>query len=318
MSILRYEDINWSVPVLFSHDEYILSISSLMKRLDLRNPITYAYGMVPSLWTGGRYSQKLTQDKEKISELLKMVINAGSVPTFTFSKYNITQEELGDEFCNWLLDFGVENNCNFIMTSDLLYNHIKSKYPNAKCVASVLKPIFELELQNLSETDYYNMLLEKFDRVVVRPEYSLKTLLTDYQKISDISRIEVLVNQVCVQNCTYAQKEHLFIPESDWSIFNNKPIEKNTYCPRVNITDTQGLKGHLKIPTLMFTEEEMDNLVYNIGIKNLKLQGRNYSPIDNTRMINNYLFENIGEFQNITPIIWGQCEEIKRKGVLPV
>lgn len=316
MNILKYKNVNWSVPVLFSHDEYILAVSDVMQRLELKNPITYAYGMVPSLWTGGRLSSVLTQDKTKIKEHLKIVLNANTIPTFTLSRYDIQPEELNDDFCNWLLDFGVENNCNFIMTSDILYNHIKSRYPNAKCVASVLKPIYELKNQNLSETDYYNKLLDKFDRVVVRPEYSLKTLLSDYEKISDILKIEVLVNQICIPDCPCAIEEHLTIPKSDWNRFKNQDEIKNISCPRSKIIENEGEKGNLSFPTLIHTEQEIDNLVFNIGIRNLKLQGRNYDFTSNIRLVNNYLFENIGEFQNISPIIWGNCIEIKQKGVL--
>lgn len=316
MSILKYPQVSWSLPVLFSNDEYIIAVSELMKRLSLKNPITYAYGMVPSLWTGGRHSKIMSQDKIFIKSLLSKVIEAGSVPTFTLSRYDIRKDELDDEFCNWLLDFGVENNCNFIMTSDVLYKYIKSRYPNAKCVASVLKPIYELDLQTLPETDYYNMLLDKFDRVVVRPEYAKSTLLEDYDKISDMSRIEVLINQICVHNCTFAQKEHLHIPKSDWTNFKKENPLEPTFCPRNHLTETKGLKGHLSVPSLMFSEEEVNNLVNNLGIKNLKLQGRNYSPLVNTRMINNYLFENIGEFQVVSPVIWGRSEEIRRRGVV--
>lgn len=318
MSIIKYPNVNWSVPVLFSNDEYILSVSSVMKRLNLPNPLTYTYGMVPSLWTGGRHSSKPSQDRIRISQLLKMVISANSIPTFTVTKYDIPKEDLNDDFCNWLLDFGVENNCHFIMTSDLLYNHIKSRYPHAKCVASVLKPIYELEKQSLSETDFYNMLLDKYDRVVVRPEYAKDLLLKEYDKLSDISRIEVLVNQICIPNCPVAIAEHLNIPISDWCAFNKIEYNKKTECPKDKLEQTKGAKIHLSTPSLMFTEEEINNLVYNLGIKNLKLQGRNYKKFNNTRIINNFLFENIGEFQNISPLIWGTCENIIQRGALPL
>ena len=318
MSIIKYPEVKWSIPVLFSNDEYILSVSRVMKRLGLPNPLTYTYGMVPSLWTGGRHSSVRTQDKKIISHVLEKVIEAGSIPTFTMSRYDIEESELNDEFCNWLLDFGVAHGCNFIMTSDLLYNHIKSRYPEAKCVASVLKPIYELDKQSLSETDFYNMLLDKFDRVVVRPEYSLDTLLKDYDKLSDLSKIEVLVNQVCVPNCKVAIEEHLSIPKADWSEFNNEKFEVKTVCPRSILEKNKSKRVHLDYPTLMFTEEQINNIVYNIGIKNLKLQGRNYRKFDTTTMINNYIFENIGEFQNISPLIWGTSEKIKETGVLVV
>lgn len=318
MSVIKYPDVNWSIPVLFSHDEYVLAVSSVMKRLNLPNPITYAYGMVPSAWTGGRYSAQKTQDKNALSRILRLILDCGSIPTFTFSRYDIEEIELYDEFCNWLLDFGVEHGCNFIMTSDLLYNYIKSRHPSAKCVASVLKPIYELKDYSHSETDFYNMLLDKYERVVVRPEYSKDLLLKEYDKLSDISRIEVLINQVCIPNCPKAIEEHLNIPKSDWRRFMNMEDIEIVKCPRGQLEDTKGMKIDLEIPSLMYTEEEIDNLVYNLGIKNLKLQGRNYNPVSNTRIINNYLFENIGEFQHVTPLIWGACDKFKELGVLPL
>lgn len=321
MSILRYPDVNWSLPLLFSNDEYINSVAITMKRLNLKNPITYAYGMVPSLWTGGRISKYKTQDFSKIEASLNFVLSLGTTPVFTLSRHDIEKDDLNDEFCNRLLDFGVESGCEFIISSDLLYNHIKDRHPQAKCVASVLKTIFEREtIENFNELNFYNQLLDKYERVVVRPEYGKTDLLKDYDKLKDLSKIEVLVNQICVWNCTYATTEHTYIPKKDWTLYNK---EKNREqfedkddeptCPRREMTKRIGPKANLTAPHLMYSEEEMNNLVYNLKIKNLKLQGRNYHEVENTRMINNYIFNGIGEYQNVLPIVLGNCERSRNE-----
>ncbi|MBQ9688755.1 hypothetical protein IJV79_03870, partial [bacterium] len=54
----------------------------------------------------------------------------------------------------------------------------------------------------------------------------LKTLLEDYTKLIDISKIEVLINQICVPNCPMAIKEHLHIPKSDWCQFTNQEVKE--------------------------------------------------------------------------------------------
>lgn len=294
-NVIKYKNADWTLPLLFSYDAYIIAMSKLAKELKIKNPINYAYGMIPSKWTGGRISKYKTQDKKAIEKHLLKVINAGTTPLFTFSKYLIEKEDLDDEFSNWLLDFGYEHNCQFIISNDLLYDHIKSKYPNAKCVASVLKFVFELEeILKIGETEYYNSLMDKYERIVLRPEYSRKKLLKHLNEIKDLSKVEVLINQVCINNCKEAIREHSSIPVSD---YEGKPASA-VFCPFDSYRRKFGLEKAFLIGNC-YEKTEVDAMVEN-GITHLKLQGRNYLKEAIFGVIGGHVFESVGNYSEIS------------------
>ena len=90
-------------------------------------------------------------------------------------------------------------------------DHIKNKSPKTEVVASILKSIYRFQGSEKieeptveAETAWYNKLLKEYDIVVVRPEYSKSVLTKNPELIDDISRIEVLINQICISNCPNA------------------------------------------------------------------------------------------------------------------
>ncbi len=294
-NVIKYKNADWTLPLLFSYDAYIIAMSKLAKELKIKNPISFAYGMIPSKWTGGRISKFRTQDKKAIEKHLKRIIEAGITPLFTFSKYFIEKDDLNDEFSNWLLDFGYEHNCQFIISSDLLYNHIKNKYPNAKCIASVLKFVFELEnVLKIGETEYYNSLMDKYERIVFRPEYSRKKLLKHLNEIKDLSKVEVLINQVCINNCQEAIKEHTSIPVSDYER-TKAPL---LFCPFESYRNKYGLEKAFLVGNC-YEKSEVDAMVEN-GITHLKLQGRNYHKESIFGVIGGHVFESVGNYSEIS------------------
>lgn len=317
MSIIKYPEVNWSIPALFSRDEYILSVSNVMERLGLKNPITSAYGMVPSVWTGERLSEKRTQQKDKIESLLYKIIEKGIIPEFTLNSLNIKQEDLSDEFCNWLLDFGVEHGCGFIIASDLLYEYIKSRYQNAKCIASRFYTLSELTKGEKSEIEIYNLLLDKFDKVEVRAEYVKDKLLKGEVELSDVSRIEITVNNLCIPNCSIALQEAIEVSLIDYKQYIGDDEVNELKCLKNKIIES-GNYNQLLSDSLLLDNKEIDKLVNNYGIKNLRLSSDYYTYITFIRVMNNYLFNNIGEFQNVSPLIWGTCENIIQRGLVKI
>ncbi|MCQ2788837.1 MAG: hypothetical protein MJ229_00520 [bacterium] len=296
-NVIKYKNVDWTLPLLFSFDAYIIAMSKVAKELKIKNPITFAYGMMPTKWTGGRISKYRTQDKKAIEKHLKKVIEAGTTPLFTFSKYFIEKEDLNDEFANWLLDFGYEHNCQFIISSDLLYDHIKSKYPDAKCIASVLKFVFELEkVLETGETEFYNSLIDKYERIVLRPEYSRRRLLKHLNDIKDLSKVEVLINQVCINNCKEAIREHSNIPISDYD--ENAKSQVGVFCPFEAYRRKNGLEKAFLVGNC-YEKSEVDAMVEN-GVRHLKLQGRNYEKNSIFGMIGGHLFDSVGAYSEIS------------------
>ena len=166
----------------------------------------------------------------------------------------------------------MEHNARFIVSSDILKDYIKKKKPDAVVVGSILKSIYRFQGPNKieeptveAETAWYNKLLKEYDIVVVRPEYSKSVLTKHPELIDDISRVEVLINQLCISNCPNAP-----LHGSVLANLHKDPTKKDNrmFCYKH--------KYQLKQQYYMnsaHTSEDVKKLV-DSGVRQLKLQGR--------------------------------------------
>ena len=260
-NLLRYQNIKWSMPMLFSHMMLYPVLKELNGNLDT---IAYSYGSVKSKWSGGRPSVFTISNLSLIDAILNKNIEYGVTPVFTFTNEYIDKEILKDKFCNELLKIIAEKNCQIIVSNDLLFDYIKDTYPDIKLVASIIKSNIT-KIQNIDEATHINNLLKKYDRVVVRGEYIIKK--KDTSLINDVSRVELLLDQDCICDCTNADKHYKIYTdyENDKISFDMLKQEQDMLCP----------KERLKTRTNSLTEEEINYAISN-GIRNFKLQGRTW------------------------------------------
>lgn len=207
-NILKYDSaIIWSLPCFFQYEPMIGTLSQTIKRIE---PDTIfnseAYGAPASVWTGEMIPdvyQKL--DENTLETVFEYHNEINSTPVYTFTKTQISKEDLQNQYANFILDFSLKNNAKFLVYSDELKNHIKEKKSDAFIIASSTKAIEKFQGKNLpfeQEAQFYNDLLKEYDRIALRPEFVKNALLKDFSLIDDISKIEVLINYPCVSNCT--------------------------------------------------------------------------------------------------------------------
>ena len=265
-------DIEWNIPGLFVFDYSVCYAISTLKEIGIDIPKINLYGSPRCVWQGGRGSfvRHELSDKQ-IERGLSYVKNHGLTPTFTFTRYNFEESYLKDSYANLILDIALEQQSRFIVANNLLREHIKSKKENAVIISSILQPIFEFQQpHNLGkvsfeeETEFYNELLKKYDVVVVRPEYSLKINKSNYKLISDISRIEVLINQLCGFNCPKAIAHYSNLENEELS----KESSTNFKCAQYNTP----LKEIIKNSTI-HPKSKVQELL-KLGVKHLKVHGR--------------------------------------------
>ena len=146
------------------------------------------------IWGGGRVGFG-DADPCEVASLMK---EYGISSCLTFSNSLLTEEHLSDKKCNDLCALfekngGVQN--GIIVYSDLLLNHIKSKYPSFYFVSSTTKVITEFDrfVEELDRPDY---------RFVV-PDFRLNK---DLEKLNALSsekkkKVEFLCNECCWFDC---------------------------------------------------------------------------------------------------------------------
>lgn len=264
---VKHPNAEYVMPFLFNIGFFISALNELLK--NEHNPIKYVYGTLHSEWSGGRPSPMAISDLEQIDKYIEHLTKMNLVPTFTFTNLSITKQSLKNEYCNQLLDIGVKHGCHFIVASDMLYNHIKSRYKNALMVCSVVVPSIKFKKIFFNETKFYNEMLKKYEIVVVRPEWTLENLENISKLVSDVSRIEVLVNQSCAYNCPNVEKHYKIIGELEHGKISNEKYTKiwTGFCPNQKAAEKQR--------SLIIDDEKIEKLL-DQGITKIKLQGRTY------------------------------------------
>ncbi len=296
-NILRYPDVEWSLPLLFHFEPVFGVLCRQLEAAGLEPPKANIYGSPACAWTGGRppsiYDKFNKKTLKKVFEYIKYF---GGSPALTLTCPSVTKAELDDPYCNMIMETAFEANAHFIIFDDKLRDYIKNKNPDAYVVASVVKSFFKFqdpasmkaEITD-EETEYYNKLLKEYDMVVVRPEYS-KFFLADHpDAIDDISRVEVLINQPCILYCP-KEREH----QQSYQYIKLHPDVNYHFdaCPLKKLTLAQIVDGKHTCP---HTTEEVNRLL-KVGVKRLKVQGREQaaSLVETLAMVSNQIIKQTG------------------------
>lgn len=271
---IKYQNIEYVMPFMFCNDLYIPLLAEFFKEEE--NPVKQVYGTLQTMWAGGRVTELLPTKIGTINAYLAKLSKYNIAAAFTFSNYFLNDEEVNDELSNQILDITSQYNCYYIVSSEKLYKHIKKRYPNAKMVCSVVIPFIKRLEGTFKETEFYNKMLDKYEIVVVRPEWTIENADNINNIISDPNRLEVLINQPCEYNCPNAKRHYNLLVQ-----WGQKKITEEYLSEQEDL-----FCGARKLNSkpLMFDNSLMQKLI-NQGIKKYKLQGRT-ADFD-------YLFEDI-------------------------
>lgn len=270
------ESVRWQIPSLFNNDLPALVLMETLTRVyeDCPYiPIDSAYGSMESKWNGGRNTIRKF-DSEDFNYFVNYYNSFAISCAMTFSNYHITEDDLYSENENEVLEtLSVFEDNIAIVSSDLLYDYISSKYPNVLLESSVLKPVYEHP--DYDETpDYYNDLAERFSKVVVRPEWLVND---DFMKeLYPKEKFVLMVNQTCVPCCEKARDHYDF--------YVGMGIDP--HCSKVYM-DTCSIDYY-----------RMRELI-EMGFTEFKLQGRNITSSDFLNMLCSYVFEPTGDIQTV-------------------
>ncbi|MBQ9246697.1 hypothetical protein IJ182_10570 [bacterium] len=306
---IKYPNIEYVMPFLFNNDIFIPILNELLK--DEINPIKYVYGSIQSAWAGGRPAVLPISRLTTIDKYLSKFAKYNITPVLTWTNRNLDNDILNDEFSNELLDIVVKNNCNIIIASDKLYTHIKSRYKNAKLVASVIAPSILHFSSDFDETKYYNQMLEKYEVVVVRPEWTINNIDNIDKLLTAPNRIEVLINQVCVPNCPYAKEHYELIEKAVTNKISQEELNSKwtNFCPREKVERNENVPDNIQTHSLFFDDNIMNKLITQ-GVTKYKVQGRGNSFDEIAKTLHAFLFNNNYSLEEITNVLYKICTNL--------
>lgn len=260
----------YNIPGIFLCSKLIYLFMDMVEgKFGYKLPIKYIYGASPLLrWNGGRLvlnyydSEFSLKDTEK--ELLRAV-ERGITPLLTFSNTHIDNAyDLADEKCNEVLTIINEIEGGVIVTSELLYEYIKEKFPNVKVHASVIKTAYT---ENRDES-YYSLLSDKYDSFVIHPDDNFDiNLLKNLPK----KNAEIIINERCYYKCEMRKMHYDSISDEQINYSSNSWKNENFLQNCVAIPENK--QSFSKKRNISLTTSEVKKL-HNLGYNLFKIQGR--------------------------------------------
>ena len=203
------ERVSWKVPALFDNDWTALTLARELSSVLGKPLFSTAYGCPACAWAGGRMCRVTeSPDEATLRQHFEAYLKVGSRCAFTFSRPDAGRFA-DDPYCNMLLGLIDEYGGQAIVVDDALARHIRATRPDVVLVASNNRAVLDRwkGFGGMDEADYYRNLLETYDEVVVRVETMLDDEMT--RQLADIAdRVQVIVNQLCAKECSYAP-EHI-------------------------------------------------------------------------------------------------------------
>lgn len=265
----------------------MLSIGSLMSHENVffewlsdnnkHGYVTSVYGSIPCKFQSGRCVNHLKEfNIDNFISVIKKYNSFGIKVYLTFSRYNLSEEDLKDEKSNMILS--ELNNISsvikngVIISNDSLLKLIKNSYSNLICISSILKPTYESTFWKNDDPDYYNSLCNIYDYVVVNPA---KIIDSEFRaQLNQKEKIIILKNSRCQKNCPLAVQHYESQNLFDDAVISGETgeAEKNA----MSLITRKCSELHDPLNTQFISNSKMMEL-YNEGFKNWKLDGREYS-----------------------------------------
>ena len=241
--------------------------------------ISAIYGTFPgAIWNGGRIINGGASIQE-IEEVTKSFNETGIPIRFTFTNCLIEKEHLNDRQCNLIMDIANNGLNEVLVTSPLLEDYLRNKYPNFKYLSSTTKCIVnENEIKEESNKYYLTVL-----------DYR-KNIDFDFLKsLKNPDKYELLINAYCSPNCKRRTEHYEQISRNQL-----KNQFEYFFCEDAKPTFYESLKW----PTVIKANDLYNIYNKELGFKHFKVEGRTSHIID---VIASYVYYLIKpEYQEVT------------------
>ena len=228
------------------------------------------FGCFPfSLWNGGRLIINDQCDEEFVTNVVKS-INAEGIPVrYTFTNPVLTEADVNDPYCNFCMK-AADNGMNEVLVfSPVLEEYIRKNYPSFKIDSTTCKELKTVDdLNNELEKDYNYVVLD----------YNMNNKFELIDGLKNPEKLEVLVNAVCVPECSRRGEHYRYIGEMEKKIYENRklPLDKQEKIVdnwRCDYGEHNFLYKIMEYPTFV-SNEMIRNEYLPRGINNFKIEGR--------------------------------------------
>lgn len=227
------------------------------------------FGAFPlALWNGGRFLGNDQCDASFVKNVVK-TINGKKIPIrYTFTNPLLTEEDLDDPYCNFLMEVGDNGMNEVLVFSEILEKYLREKYPSYAFNSTTCKEIRDVDALNEEmNKDYKYVVLD----------YNLNNHWDILEKVEHKEKLEVLINACCVPDCKRRGDHYKNIAINQRTTLENRKLPKEKQKKIIPWTCEYG--DHNCIWTIQeystFVSPEMIWEKYvPMGINNFKIEGR--------------------------------------------
>ncbi len=222
----------------------------------------------PALWNGGRLVPDDQCDAGFVRNVIK-AINSHKIPVrYTFTNPLITEADLEDPFCNFLMREASGGMNEVLVFSPILEKYLREKYPSFAYDSTTCKEIRDAdELARELEKDYRYVVLD----------YNLNGRWDILENLPHREKLEVLVNPLCIPDCPRRGDHYKNIAKNQNIMRRNAKLPPQKRQPLIPWTCEYGDYNNLYTIqgySTFVSPEKIWNEYVPRGINNFKIEGR--------------------------------------------
>lgn len=263
----------WNIGGGIKHSKQLIDFNNYLKQYyDV--PYNFFNSVYDSifgmLWNGGRICQP--QDTITLEEWIELIYNYNFSNigfNFSFSNRLLQPEHLDDKYCNLMLSAANEKKGKMngvILTSEILAEHVRENYPNLKIIYSVCN--------GLNKVEDYNQKCEKYDIVVLHPDFNHN--LDFLSQLIYKDKIEIMVNDICSFGCPYRAKHYDWLSQCALVQAHNPIIHNLSELDKYRVGGCEAIQnGYQKDNRNKLSFYDLD-ILSSMGFSKFKLIGREH------------------------------------------
>lgn len=266
-----WPEAHWDVSGAFTNDRELLAFHDFFSTLGA-SPFSLVHGSPLFHWNSGRVMPHLMRSAEEIRAAGLAYAERKISIDYTFTNFLLNKEHLEDKMGNILLQFAEKYNPTkgngIIVSSDLLYDYVKEKFPDLRLVSSILKVTEE---KGKGKKDYYLKLAEKFDKVMIHPDDIINKKLLE--SLEDKDKYELIINEYCIRQCPIRHLHYRSLCRSALDYLDYDDDFETAHLNKNGCRSINTLMCSKKNSVLALNTPEIKDL-YDMGYRHFKLQGR--------------------------------------------
>ena len=256
---------------MFKLDKQFLSVHDQLWEMGYGYFLDGVFGGQPCAWHSGRVVREpipLNCLEEKLHSTFDAYTKRGISCRLNFSAPDVDTKMLSDKRSNMLLRILAEHNTNaenphgVIVSADCLRDYVRDKFPALRITASVIKTAYAHPEQK-ETPDWFNMLAESYDMVVVRSDCNLS--ISFLSQLEPKSKMEIILNSECVVHCP------MRIPH--YQLMQDVSRGDMSAMPKFMELMQKCREQKKEKPNIYLTDTQIEN-IHQIGFRNFKLAGR--------------------------------------------